>query len=102
MRWWRSCYISMFACSGGKIFFDGMDQENSKTQGGKKKKRFFFKYMEVPILMCSPSVGNTLVLVPLCDPRSGENPLVWEPPLQHVHPLSLASVPGGRVSLLLD
>jgi len=72
----------MFACSDGKIFFDGMNQENSKTQGGKKKKRFF-KYMEVPILMCSSSVGNTLGLVPLCD-------------------LSLASVPGGRVSLLLD
>ncbi len=35
MRWWRSCYISMFACSHGKIFFDGMDQENSKTQEGK-------------------------------------------------------------------
>jgi hypothetical protein len=35
MWWQRSCYISMFACSHGKIFFDGMDQENSKTQGGK-------------------------------------------------------------------
>jgi len=26
----------MFACSDGKIFFDGMDQENSKTQEGKE------------------------------------------------------------------
>jgi hypothetical protein len=45
-------------------FFDGTDQENSKKQetknGGKKKKKFF-TYVEVLILMCSPSVTNTLV-----------------------------------------
>jgi hypothetical protein len=29
-------------------------------------------YLEVPILVCSPSVKNTLVLSPLCDPPSGE------------------------------
>jgi len=86
-----------------KRFLDGMDQESSKTQGGKgqirkiqkkqegrnggkKKKRFFLyitPYMEVPILMCSPSVGNThsgycpRATLPL------ENALVWEPPLQY-------------------
>jgi hypothetical protein len=64
-----------------------MDQENSKTQGGKgqmrkiqkknkkerknagkkknlyagKKKKEILTYVEVPIVVCSPSVGNTLV-----------------------------------------
>jgi oligoribonuclease (3'-5' exoribonuclease) len=75
-----------------KRFLDGMDQENPKTQGGKgqitkiqkktrrKKRRkekeeilsFLTTYMEVPILMCSPSVGNTLRLLPSCDPPSAE------------------------------
>jgi hypothetical protein len=46
-------------------FFDGTNQENSKNQerknGGKKKGFFLFlTYMEGPILMCSPSVGNAL------------------------------------------
>jgi hypothetical protein len=56
-------------------FFDGMNQENSKTQEGKnagKKKKRFFTHMEVPILMCSPLVGNTLGLPPSCNPPSGE------------------------------
>jgi hypothetical protein len=62
-------------------FFDGTDQENSKTQGkgqsrkifkkekngGKKKIIFFilfyfiFMYIEVPILVCSPLVRNAFV-----------------------------------------
>jgi hypothetical protein len=64
-------------CSGGdpaiflrshvlmEKFYDGTDQENLKTQegknGGKKKKRFFFflkTYLEVPILVYSPSVSQ--------------------------------------------
>jgi hypothetical protein len=49
-----------------KVFFDGTDQENSKTQEGKKKKRFFFKYVKIPILVCSPPVENALRLPPLC------------------------------------
>jgi hypothetical protein len=70
-------------------FFDGMDQENSKTQGGKggikriqknkkerknggKKTKRFFTYVEVPILMCFPSVGNALGLPASCDPPLGE------------------------------
>jgi hypothetical protein len=32
MHWERSCYISMFPW---KDVFDGMDEENSKSQGGK-------------------------------------------------------------------
>jgi hypothetical protein len=31
----------------------------------------------------SPSVGNALRLLPLCD-LPQENPLIWEPPLQHL------------------
>jgi hypothetical protein len=65
----------------------GTDQENSKAKGGngqirkiikknkkermkERKTRDFFMYMEVPILMCSPSVKNVLGLPPLCDPPS--------------------------------
>jgi hypothetical protein len=70
-----------------KDFFDRMDQENSKTQGGKgqirkiqknkkermeERKRRDFYNLEVPILVCSPSIGNTLWLPPSCDPPSGE------------------------------
>jgi hypothetical protein len=60
---------------GGK----GTDQENSKKQqgknGGKKKKRFFNVHggSQVPILVCSPMVENTLGPMPSCDPPpSGE------------------------------
>jgi hypothetical protein len=68
-------------------FFDGMDHKNSKTQGGKeqvrkkilkKKKRkewrkekeeiFFTTYMEVPILVCSPSIRNALRATTLVQP----------------------------------
>ncbi len=63
---------AIFLCSHVPMerFFDGTDQENSKTQGGKgqisknfktrrkewrkEKKRFWRRY--VPILVCSPSV----------------------------------------------
>jgi hypothetical protein len=58
----------------------GTEQENSKKQEGKngrkKKKRFYFyffkTFVEVPILVCSPSVGNALRLLPSCNPPSGE------------------------------
>jgi hypothetical protein len=70
-------------------FFDGTDQENSKTQGGKgqvrkiqkkkkkkermeerKKKKYFLlhTYVEVPILVCSPSVRNALQATALMQP----------------------------------
>jgi len=54
-------------------FFDGTDQENSKTQGGKgqirkiqkkrrkewrKEKEEIFPFVEVPILKCSPEGGS--------------------------------------------
>jgi hypothetical protein len=73
-----------------KDFFDGMDQRKFKIQKHKeerdtpgkfkktrrkewrREKEEIFKYMEVPILMCSPLVGNTLGLVPLWDHPSGE------------------------------
>jgi hypothetical protein len=71
---------AIFLCSHVPMerFFDGTDQENSKTQGGKghssrkifknkkermkeRKRKRFFTYMEVPILIFSPSVRNILV-----------------------------------------
>jgi hypothetical protein len=76
-------------------FFDGTDQENSKTQGGKgqirkikknkkermeekKKKKEIFMHVEVSIPMCCPSVWNDRPRATL--PQ--ENPLLWEPPLR--------------------
>jgi hypothetical protein len=80
-------------------FFDGMDQENSKNtrrkgtdqekklkqegkNGGKKKKRFLFcifnTYVEVPILVCSPLVGNAVV-----QPSIRRTHSYGKTPLQH-------------------
>jgi len=69
-------------------FFDGTDQENSKTQEGKgqirkiqkrkrkkewrKEKEEIFTYAKGPIQVGSPLVGNALGLLPSCDPPSGE------------------------------
>jgi hypothetical protein len=40
----------------------------------KEKEEIFFEktYVEVPILVCFPSVRNTFKLSPLCDPPSGK------------------------------
>jgi hypothetical protein len=79
-------YVPMFRW---KDFFDGTDRENAKTQGGKgqmkkilkknkkerteeRKRRDFLTYVKVPILLCSPLVGNGLGLPLLCDPPLGE------------------------------
>jgi hypothetical protein len=75
-----------------EIFFDGTNQENSKNKRRKgmthqenskkttrlkewrkeKEEIYLFMSVEVPILMCSPTVENTLGLPPSCDPPSGE------------------------------
>jgi hypothetical protein len=71
-----------------KDFLLGRIRKNSKTQGGKgqirriffetrrkewrKEKEEIFMYVEVPILVCFPSVVNALGLPPSCDPPSGE------------------------------
>jgi hypothetical protein len=83
MRWGEIplyFYVPVFPW---KSFFDGMDQENLKTQGGKgqirkiqnnKKermeegKRRDFYNLEDPILVCSPLIGNTLWLPPSGEP----------------------------------
>jgi hypothetical protein len=63
------------------------------------------KYVEVPILTRSPSVRNTLRLVLLCDPPSGEptgmgtSPTTCTPPLPW---LQCQGVQGGMVRLFLD
>ncbi len=96
MWWGRSSYISTFPSSHGKIFWwdgsrkfknirrEATDQENSKKQEGKnggKKKKKILHTLRFPVY--SPSVGNALRLLPLCD-LPQENPLIWEPPLQHL------------------
>ncbi len=69
-------------------FFDGMDQENSKTQGGKgqirkfqknkkermeqRKRRDFYIHGGSHTRVCSPSIENTLRQPPSCDPPSRE------------------------------
>jgi hypothetical protein len=75
-----------------EIFFDGTDPENSKNKRRKgmtdqefflkktrkewrkekKEEIYLFPSVEVPILMCSPTVENALGLPPSCDPPSGE------------------------------
>jgi len=37
-----------------------------------KEKEEIFTYVKVPILVCSPSIGNTLGLLPSCNPSSEE------------------------------
>jgi hypothetical protein len=87
--WWAGCSWNKWPCEG--------------KNGGKKKKRFLsmwrFPYSFVLHRSGTPSGLCLCVTLPL------ENPLVWEPPLQHVHPLpgfSAKGVQGGMVSLLLD
>ncbi len=103
MRWGRSCYISMFACSHGKIFLMGWIKENSKFKntrrkgthlenskkqeeknGGEKKKRFLSTW-RFPYSCVLHWSGTPSGLCP-CGTIPQENPLEWEPPLQHVHP----------------
>lgn len=50
-----------------KRFFDEMDQENSEKQEGKNAWMF-------PVLVCSPLVGNALMIPPSCDPHSYGTP----------------------------
>jgi len=56
-------------------------QKNRKERMEERKRRGFFTYVEVPILVCSPSVGNASGYRP-CVTLPQENPLIWEPPLQ--------------------
>jgi hypothetical protein len=53
-----------------KRFFDGTDQDNSKKEKRKewrKEKEEIFTDVEVPILVCSPSARNGLMLPPSCN-----------------------------------
>jgi len=60
--------FSMFPCSYGKIFRwdkSGKFKKTRKKEWRKEKEGFFLfflflTYMEGPILVCSPSVGNAL------------------------------------------
>ncbi len=86
MQWGRSHYISMFPCSHGTIF-DGTDQENSKTQGGRgqirkiqeNKKEIIEERKRRDLRICGGSHTHVFAigwgcpgLPPLCDPPSGE------------------------------
>jgi hypothetical protein len=93
VMWWGRSPLRFYVPM--ESFFDGTDQENSKTRGGKgqiKNKKFKknrrkewreikrdFYTVEVPILVCSSSIGNTLRP---CAILLQENPLIRESPLQ--------------------
>jgi hypothetical protein len=49
-----------------------------------KKKEEIFMYAEVPILVCSPSVGNTLGLLPSCNSSLRRTHLYWNLPYNQV------------------
>ncbi len=60
----------------------------------------FFTFVEVPILVCSPSVENALGLLPLCNPPSGEpTPTGTSPTTCHPSQQSLV-IPGWKESLI--
>jgi hypothetical protein len=53
--------------------------KKTRRKEWRKEKEEIITYIEVPILMCSPSVEK--------HPRATlpeENALIWEPPLQHL------------------
>jgi hypothetical protein len=58
--------------------------KKTRKKEWRKEKEEIVKYMEIPILVCSPSVGNAPGYHP-DGTLPQENPLVWEPPLQQNH-----------------
>jgi hypothetical protein len=72
----------MFPCSHEKIFWwdrSGKFKKHkeiflkkTRRKEWRKEKEEISMYVEVPILVCSPWVGNTLGLPPSCNPPSGE------------------------------
>jgi hypothetical protein len=47
-------------------------KKNKKERMEEQKRRDFVRDLKVPTLLCSPSVGNALGLLPSYDPPSGE------------------------------
>jgi len=87
VMWWggRSPCICTFPCSHGKIFlmrWIRKIQKNKKERMEEMKIRGFFKFFleRFPVLVCSPLVGNALMLPPSCDPPSGEPTRMGTPP----------------------
>jgi hypothetical protein len=63
-----------------------------KIQKNKKeRKKEIVAHVEVPILMCSPLVRNTLWLPPSCHPRSGEPILMGSSPTTKTTPSKITS-----------
>jgi hypothetical protein len=77
-------------------FFDGTDQENSKTQGenngGKKKKKLLHMWrFPYSCILHRSGMPSGYYCPSVTFPQ--ENPLIWEPPpLQHYTPKILQSV----------
>jgi hypothetical protein len=46
--------------------------KKTRRKEWRREKEQIFMYLEVPILVCSPLVGDALGLPPLCDLPSGE------------------------------
>jgi len=55
--------------------------KKTRRKDWRKEKEELVQTLRFPVY--SPSVGNALRLLPLCD-LPQENPLIWEPPLQHL------------------
>jgi hypothetical protein len=55
--------------------------KKTRTTEWRKEREEIFAYLAVPILMCSPLVGDALGL-PLWWYSPSREPTVWEPPLQ--------------------
>jgi len=66
--------LAIFICSHVPLWKDFLMGQIRKIQKNRKERMEERKstYVEVPILVCSPSVGNALRLPPLCDSPSGE------------------------------
>ncbi len=106
----------MFPCSH-RIVFDGMDSaklKNTRRKGTdeeksekkrrkkwRKQKEEIFIYVEVPILVCSPSLENGLRLSPSAEPThmgtsltTQQNLLkIWENTHTHTHTHTHSLVP---------
>jgi hypothetical protein len=83
----------------------GTFQKKRRKEWKKEKEEIysylFFTFVEVPILVCSPSVGNGLGLLPLCNPPSGEpTPTGTSPTTCHPSQQLLVILPSNPLSSL--
>jgi hypothetical protein len=64
-------YVPVFPWKDFSMGWIRKIKKNKNERMEERKGRDFYN-LEVPILVCSPSIGNALWLPPSCDPPSGE------------------------------